>query len=176
MNNFNRNRRQNNAPATKQQIKDLRREINPCVVVRSARSQPTPKTLSKTTWIRRSYGFLDGSGAELTVGDISSNIGAPAGTSFKILKIHVWALLPSTTIAMTCDVGAISTGLGQLVSGADVGTNSNLAGLTFDIPDPIAKTIAIDTASTTKVLTPSNPAGGVAPNVWYQLNVAIQVY
>lgn len=177
------NKRQPSRNNVQKQIKDIRRELNPAVCVRPARADPPPTTSSKTHWIRRTYKVgatsTGTSATTITLGALATAIGAPASTIVKVLAVNVWNTAASQGIKADFDVQTvIVTSDPQSVVAEDYGTSSRLAGLHFDIPDPISESIQTSNSSTTVMMTLSNPGAASSTTNYFvaHFQCAIQVY
>lgn len=178
-----RNTRQRPRNNVSKQIKDIRRELNPAVHVRPARSDPPPTTTSKTHWIRRTYkvgvSSTGPASTTITLGALATAIGAPAGTIVKVLGTNVWNTVLGQGIKVDYDVQTvIVTSDPQSVVAEDYGTGTRLSGLHFDIPDPISESIQTNTSTGTVMMTISNPGAASTTNNYFvaHFHCAIQVY
>jgi hypothetical protein len=178
-----RNTRQHPRNNVQKQIKDIRRELNPAVCVRPARADPPPTTTSKTHWIRRTYkvgvSSTGSASTTITFGALATAIGAPTSTIVKVMAVNVWNTASGGAVKADFDVQTvIVTNDPQSVVAEDYGTTSRLAGLHFDIPDPISESIQINPATSTVMMTLSNPGAASAFNNYFvaHFQCAIQVY
>ncbi len=178
-----RNTRQRPRNNVQKQIKDIRRELNPAVCVRPARADPPPTTTSKTHWIRRTYKVgVSSTGTNsttITLGALATAIGAPTGTIVKVMAVNVWNTVIGQGIKADFDVQTVLvTTDPQAVVAEDYGTSSRLAGLHFDIPDPISESIQLNSSTATVMLTLSNPGAASTTNNYFvaHFQCAIQVY
>lgn len=148
----------------KQSIRRINREINPCVRVAPAKSQPNPCAVVRAKWFERKVlvqkiSSSNNSGALLTVADISTAMsGITSGTLFKVRSVSVWNTTLGSAIKADCDVNVLTLGSDtESIVGQDYGNGTNLAGIKFDIPNVIAQGIAVSQTDLTVVLTLIDP-------------------
>jgi hypothetical protein len=179
----NRNRQRNTRPmnSIRQQISRLNREINPCVKVSPARTDPKPTCQSKTFWVRRVISVIKSSSTnsatQVTIGDISTALsGLTSGTPFRVLGFNVWNSNLGGALSCSLAVKALTLGATtENVTGTDFGTGSRLAGLRFNIPDPISQSLTVDTSSAFTVATLVDPKSiATSQGFIVQLSIAYQ--
>jgi len=175
--------KQTNTSNVKKQIKDIRRELNPAVHVAPARADPRPTTTSKTAWVRRTYAVgvtaTGTASTTITLGKLATAIGCPNGTQLKVMAANVWNTRSGEGIKCDFDIQTvIVTADPQAVVSEDYGTSSRLAGLHFDIPDPISETIQTNTTTATVMMTLSNPSAASATVNYFlaHFQCAIQIF
>lgn len=165
----------NGRSSAKQQIAQIKREINPLVKVRALRGNPKPINVNQTVFVSRTIQVVktaSAGSAALSVQDVTGAFSSPQDIRVDFIK--VWNSAAGSSLKATLLVRNVtdSTANAAEIVGEDFGNFSSLAGIKFDIP----MTLTMDV---TTLLSSNNlitcVAGGATDKIVFQVGLRVSL-
>lgn len=161
--------------STKQQIAQIKREINPLIKVRSVRGNPKPININQTAFVSRTVQVVKTSSsgsAALSIQDVTGSFSS--AKDLRVDFVKVWNSTPGSSLKATLNVRNVidSTTSPSEIVGEDFGNYSSLAGIKFDIPMTLTSDIT-EQLSTNNIVT--TVAGGQTDKIVYQIGCRISL-
>jgi len=161
--------------STKQQIAQIRREINPLVKVRSVRGNPKPINVNQSVFVSRTIQVVktgSGGSASLSIQDVTGAFTTPKDMRIDFIK--VWNSTPGSSLKATLIVRNItdSSQVASDIVGEDFGNYSSLAGIKFDIPMTLTTDIT-EALSTNNIVT--TVSGGLTDKIVFQVGCRVSL-
>jgi hypothetical protein len=164
-------------PNVRQQIANIKREINPLIRVRAVRGNPKPVNVNNTVFVSKTIQVVkqaSGNATTLSIGDVLNSLGATEDLRIDFVKVwnattgsSIKAILNPAVLLVNSNVSAPTS-----IQGEDFGTSSALAGLKFDIPSSLSGDMTQGATSNNIV---SVNTGGSSDKVIFQVGLKFAV-